>query len=54
MTMAVLEANGKPIPAAPNPQPAPLSEIPTHLYLSFPGENHHVDAQFECVKILVH
>jgi len=38
MTMAVLEANGKPIPVAPNPQPAPtLSKIPHESFLIFSG-----------------
>jgi len=36
--MAVLEVNGKPIPAAPNPQPAPtLSEIPRESFPIFSG-----------------
>jgi len=38
MTMAVLEANGKPIPAAPDPKPAPtLSETPRETFPIFSG-----------------
>jgi len=55
MTMAVLEADGEPLPAPPGPLSSQRTPVTPHPPLTiFPSQNQHKYAKFKCLETLVH